>query len=205
MIKWKEVEVDVAELKPYERNPRRISEEAYSLLKESIQSLGYHQRIITQPDKTVIGGHQRIRALTELGIKRVKILVPDRELTQDEFRKLLIQDNVAFGEFDFDILAADFDVDELLEFGVPRSLLGFFATPEDKDAEWKGMPEFNQDDAGAYRSIIIHFANPEDIKKFAELISQNITDKTKYLWFPKAERADAKNMGYQVEGEDDAT
>ena len=127
---WTESEADVATLKPYERNPRTISKEAFDRLKESIQSLGFHQRVLCQPDMSVIGGHSRLKALTELGIKRVKILMPDRNLTKDEFRKLLIQDNLPFGSFDFDMLAADFDMGELVEWGMPESLLGLIPIDE---------------------------------------------------------------------------
>ena len=69
MITWQEKIVPVSDLKPYERNPRRISKEAYERLKNSLKDLGYHQRVICQPDYRVIGGHQRIKAMMELGLK----------------------------------------------------------------------------------------------------------------------------------------
>lgn len=123
MISWAEKTVKVNELKPYEKNPRRISEQAFTKLKSSLKDLGYHQRIIATPDLRVIGGHQRIKALTELGIKQVQILVPDKELTDNDFKRLLIQDNLSFGDFDLDMLASDFDVEDLLEWGMPEGLL----------------------------------------------------------------------------------
>lgn len=128
MIVWKEKTVPLSQLKPYERNPRLITKEAYDRLKDAIKKLGFHQRMVCQPidDKgfyPIIGGHQRLKALSELGFKDVQILVPDRALTTDEFRQLLIQDNLPFGQHDFSILAADFDMDELLEWGVPEKWL----------------------------------------------------------------------------------
>lgn len=122
-IEWEERSVPVADLIPYERNPRTISKKAFEKLKESLRDMGYHQRIIAQPDLKVIGGHQRIRALQEIGVKVIKILVPNRELTLEEFRRILIQDNLPFGEFDFDILSADYDREELASFGMPETLL----------------------------------------------------------------------------------
>lgn len=198
MIVWTEEEVAVSSLKPYERNPRRIAKEDFEKLKQSIQTLGYHQRIVCQPNKLVIGGHQRIRALKELGIKKVNVLIPDRELTQDEFRQLLIQDNLPFGSFDFEILSADFEAEELLDFGMPIGMIGGFATEKANtpEEEWRGMPEFNQPDAGAFRSMIVHFACAEDMQNFFEIINQTYTDKTKFIWYPEAERADEKNMMY---------
>ena len=49
------------------------------------------------------------------------------------------------------------------------------------------MPEFNQDDLTPNRQLIISFKTEKDIQDFANLIGQNITEKTKSLWFPKVE------------------
>ncbi len=126
MIAWREKIVKVADLKPYERNPRRISPAAFAKLKDSLKENGYHQRILATTDLRVIGGHQRIWALNDLGIKEIAVLMPDAELTDDQFRRLLIQDNLPFGEFDFEMLANDFDVNELLDWGLPDDLLAKF-------------------------------------------------------------------------------
>lgn len=122
-IEWQEGTVRLQDLIPYERNPRRISAEAFAKLKSAIKKLGYHQRIIIQPDMTVIGGHQRLRALHELGVREVNVLIPSRPLTQDEYRQLLVQDNLPFGEFDFELLANDFDADALLYWGMNEKLI----------------------------------------------------------------------------------
>jgi hypothetical protein len=63
--------------------------------------------------------------------------------------------------------------------------IGGVDNPED---EWVGMPEFDLSNAQEpHQSIKIHFKCEDDVKAFAKLIGQNITDKTKYLWFPKRE------------------
>jgi hypothetical protein len=59
----------------------------------------------------------------------------------------------------------------------------------DADNEWDGMPEFISNDENAVRDIIVHFTSDEDVKKFAELVNQNITDKTKFIWFPEQENS----------------
>lgn len=53
---------------------------------------------------------------------------------------------------------------------------------------WVGMPEFNQQNKMPYRTLFVHFENKENIQQFAMLINQSITDKTKFVWFPKAEK-----------------
>ena len=136
---WTERKVQVAQLVPYETNPRVISEAAYGRLKASIQEMGYHQRIIVQPDLRVIGGHQRIRALQELGIMEVAVLVPDRVLSQKEFSRLLIQDNVPFGEFDWPKLQTDFAFQDLKDWGLPLEWLAKAKPPFD-DAKAEETP-----------------------------------------------------------------
>lgn len=82
-IQWTDRVVPVVDLQPYERNPRRITKASFEKLKASLQQNGYHQRIIAQPDLRVIGGHQRIRALMDLGVENVTVLVPNRGKAND--------------------------------------------------------------------------------------------------------------------------
>lgn len=51
--------------------------------------------------------------------------------------------------------------------------------------EWQDMPEFIQEDLTSHRKIVVHFRNDEDVKKFAELLGQKITQKQPSLWFPE--------------------
>ena len=58
---------------------------------------------------------------------------------------------------------------------------------EDHDWEehWVGMPEFVQEDNPPYKKIFMNFRNEADYKEFAKLIGQNLTEKTKSIWYPK--------------------
>lgn len=135
-IIWTERTAKVKDLKPYDRNPRKLTKAAFERLTAAIQKLGFHQRLLCTPDLRVIGGHARIRALKSLKIKEVQILVPNRQLTEQEFKQLLISDNGQFGEWDMDILSADFEIDELVDLGVPEALLNFQpVTPDESNSE----------------------------------------------------------------------
>jgi hypothetical protein len=84
------------------------------------------------------------------------------------------------------------DVTKFLEDG---------ALPEDKPLEetddsqltreqffkkyWKGMPTFDQNDNPPWKQIYLNFRNKEDYEKFAKLVEQDLTDKTKSIWYPK--------------------
>ena len=57
-----------------------------------------------------------------------------------------------------------------------------------KEWQWAQMPEYIQEDKQGYQSVIIHFETKEDVAKFAKILNQTITDKTKYLWYPEHEK-----------------
>jgi hypothetical protein len=53
---------------------------------------------------------------------------------------------------------------------------------------WVGMPEFQQDTKAPYKQIYLNFRTKEDYEEFAKLVDQNLTDKTKSIWYPKLEK-----------------
>lgn len=65
-----------------------------------------------------------------------------------------------------------------------RILLGEL---EDASRAWQGMPEFDQRDQTAYRTLHVHFHDEAGVEAFAKLLGRSITDKTRFLWFPEAE------------------
>ena len=139
---WTETKMLLSDLRPYNKNPRRITKEQFEKLKRSIQEDGFHQRLLVTEDGRVIGGHQRIKALKELGYKEVECLVPSRELTDEEYERLNIRDNLQAGEWDFEALANFFDADKLLDWGFPEGLLP-------KQEGVVNEPEGDEDEAGS--------------------------------------------------------
>lgn len=57
----------------------------------------------------------------------------------------------------------------------------------DAHEEWRGMPEFNQPNNGAYRQVIVSFEDQEGVEEFFRLINQSYSSKTKSVWFPDRE------------------
>jgi hypothetical protein len=66
----------------------------------------------------------------------------------------------------------------------------------DAEKEWNDMPEYNQQDETAWRTIKIHFPNDGAVRKFSVLLDQSLTDKTKYLWYPPALVRHAHDKAY---------
>jgi hypothetical protein len=96
--------------------------------------------------------------------------------------------NVA-GEFDFDALAnlPDIDVADLVEFGFQEWELGIAGAVNDPNAEWQGMPECENQDLSAWKSIRVNFNSEQSMKAFAELLKQPLTENTRSIWYPPAE------------------
>jgi hypothetical protein len=114
MIHWTEITVKTHELKPLSNNPRKITQEKLEFLKSSIDELGYIDRVVIDHDGTVLSGNQRIKVINE---DQIKVLKPSRALTDKERNQVVLRLNKHQGEWDFDLLANEFDIDELLSAG----------------------------------------------------------------------------------------
>jgi len=117
-VEWKLKKVKVSALKEWKKNPRKLIEKKLQDLQNSIAKFGVAQPIVVSTDLTICGGHGRKKVLEKMGIKEVDCYIPNRELSEKEFEELNIRlnKNIA-GEFDFDILANEFELDELIEWG----------------------------------------------------------------------------------------
>lgn len=117
MIEWKPEKRKVSDLRELQNNPRKIQEEAFEKLKERITARGFHDVLKLDTEGYILSGNQRKRALTDLGIQEVTVLVPSRELTKEERDKVILESNRNDGIWDMDMLANEFDLETLLDVG----------------------------------------------------------------------------------------
>ena len=123
-------------LKLNDRNPRSIKAEAFKKLCDSIQrdpEFMVLRPIVTDDTGLILGGNMRFRACQQLGMKEVPDtwIVKASDLTDEQKRRFILVDNAPegmAGNFDFDILSADWDVPELEELGFD---MGSLMIPED--------------------------------------------------------------------------
>jgi len=116
--------IEISKLKPATYNPRQITKKQYSDLKDSIDRFGLVDPIIINKNgNIVIGGHQRLKICKELKYKDVDCVVLD--LNKEQERELNIRLNKSGGEWDMDILANEFDIEELKEWGFKDIEFGF--------------------------------------------------------------------------------
>lgn len=114
--------IKISKLKAATYNPRQISTKQYNDLKKSLDKFGVVDPIIINKDYTVIGGHQRLKICKELNHKEIGCIILD--LDKDDERELNIRLNKNTGEFDMDILANEFDIDNLVDWGFKHIDLG---------------------------------------------------------------------------------
>lgn len=122
-------------------NPRKINRKAYEALKKSLKDfpeMKQLREIVVDEELTILGGHQRIYALKDLGYSDVTVKQVFG-LTDKQKREFMIKDNTASGEWDTDIIANQWDIEELENWGVPNFNLGDIGgepkDPAGKDSE----------------------------------------------------------------------
>jgi DNA modification methylase len=126
--------VKIGEVKANPNNPRLIKDDKFKKLVKSINEFPEMLQlrpIVVNNDMVTLGGNMRLKACKEAGLKEVYIIKASNlsEAQQSEF---IIKDNVGFGEWDWDMIANQYDEEELKEWGLD---LPIFETIEDLEAE----------------------------------------------------------------------
>jgi ParB-like chromosome segregation protein Spo0J len=112
--------VKISEVKNNPKNPRLIKDDKFKKLVKSIQEFPQMlelRPIVVDENNIVLGGNMRLKACKEAGLKEVYIVKAQNltELQKDEF---IVKDNVGFGEWDWDMLANQWDTEKLDEWGL---------------------------------------------------------------------------------------
>jgi ParB-like chromosome segregation protein Spo0J len=112
--------VKISEVKNNPNNPRTIKDDKFQKLVQSIKDFPKMleiRPIVVNDDMIVLGGNMRLKACKEAGLKEVTIIKAS-ELTEDEQKQFIIKDNVSGGEFDWEMLANEWDSEELEAWGL---------------------------------------------------------------------------------------
>jgi hypothetical protein len=158
------------DIKPNPNNPRVLRDDKFQKLKQSItefpKMLSLRPMVIDE-NNVVLGGNMRLRALQELGFTDVEEAWVKRssDLTEDEKKRFIIADNVAFGEWDWDTLANDWEVVDLEAWGleIPQFDEGNDEDLEDLSDKIKSM----------FKIEVICKDEQEQEKTYNKLIEQN--------------------------------
>jgi ParB-like chromosome segregation protein Spo0J len=160
--------VKIQEVKLNPNNPRLIKDDKFKKLVKSIQELPQMleiRPIVVNADMIVLGGNMRLKACKEAGLKEVPIIIADN-LTEEQQREFLIKDNVSGGEWDFEMLANEWDVEQLEDWGLDLPIFMEEPSYEDLIGEEKNKPA----------TMKITFTSPEQLQK-AEIEIQELLDR----------------------------
>lgn len=148
-LEWYTEKRKVSDLIPYEYNPRKRTPERIQKLKESIERFNLVEIPAINLDNTIIAGHQRVFALYEIGRGNdiIDVRVPNRMLTDEEFKEYNVRSNIGIGEWDLDMLLehfSDFNFDDLglnLDFELPDELMNSPESEQDFELEIPEEPK----------------------------------------------------------------
>jgi ParB-like chromosome segregation protein Spo0J len=112
-------EINIKEIKSNPNNPRVLKDDKFKKLVQSLKDfpeMANVRPIVVNTDMIVLGGNMRLRAMQEAGWKKAPVQIVDWSIEkQNEF---IIKDNVGFGEWDWDILANEWNESELTDWGL---------------------------------------------------------------------------------------
>ena len=138
--------VNINKIKPNPKNPRIIKDDKFRKLVKSIEE--FPQMLEKRPlvcftdvdDKLVVlGGNMRLKAAKELGLKELPVMLAD-DWTEEQKNEFLIKDNVGFGEWDWNDLQADWDTEQLEEWGLDMPELEVAIELEAEEDDFDATP-----------------------------------------------------------------
>ena len=107
-------------IKQNPNNPRTINKDKFNKLVKSIEEFPRMlelRPIVLNKDNIVLGGNMRLKACKHIGLTEVPVVYAD-DLTEEEQRQFIIKDNVGFGDWDWELLANEWDVSDLNDWGL---------------------------------------------------------------------------------------
>jgi site-specific DNA-methyltransferase (adenine-specific) len=141
----------INKIKSNPNNPRVIKDDKFKKLVQSLKDLpemAQVRPIVVNQDMIVLGGNMRLKAMKEAGWKEAPVAVVDWD--EDKQRQFIIKDNVGFGEWDWDMLANEWDADEIESWGLDLPV--DLAVQEEIEAE---EDDFDVPEGGIETDIVL--------------------------------------------------
>jgi len=205
----KKLPIDAIKTAPY--NPRielKPGNPEYEKLKRSIQEFGAVEPLVwNEHNGVLVGGHQRLRVMQDMGQTEVEVSVVNIPDVNKE-KALNIALNRIQGDWDAVKLSELFN--QMANDHYDLSLTGFeqlqidsisLLTKDPEDAadamkHWQGMPEYVNQDMNSWRHVVVHFKDQAGFDAFAKAIGRELTDSTRYMWFPDEPRMETEAKRY---------
>ena len=142
-LEWHNEKRKISDLIPYESNPRNLTEKQYKDLKKSLTKFNLAEIPAINLDNKICAGHQRLKIMSEVygSDFEIDVRVPNRKLSEKEFQEYNVRSNKNTGEWQFDILANEFEVDELIEWGFDEKELDLNLWNDTDESKLDEVPE----------------------------------------------------------------
>ena len=115
--------VKISEVKLNPNNPRLIKDDKFKKLVQSVKDFPEMlniRPIVVNRDMIILGGNMRYKACKEAGLKEIPIIIAD--LTEEQQKEFLIKDNTSGGEWDWEVLANEWNSEQLEAWGLDMQL-----------------------------------------------------------------------------------
>lgn len=125
--------MNISQLKLTDANPRYIRDEKFKKLCQSLEDFPEMlevRKVIINEDFEVLAGNMRVRAALHLGWSTIPVQIVKWDKKKQQ--RFIIQDNIEFGDWDWDKLANDWDMEDLTDWGLE---LHFIDEDEQDDEE----------------------------------------------------------------------
>lgn len=175
-ITWSTEKRLIIDIKPAEYNPRTLTDAQKEQLSISVSKFNIADPIIINKNNNIIGGHQRVKVLIDLGVEEVDVRVPDRLLTEEEEKELNLRLNKNLGEWDWDLLEG-FSSQLLLDVGFSDEELDqIFKVSLDPEEKDDAIPDTRETDIklgdmfqlGEHRLLCGDATKSEDAEKLMQ-------------------------------------
>ena len=171
LMKVSQIQYNTGQIQGVPKNPRFFRDHRYRLMKKSIEEspeMLYLREVIVYPFEdsfVAICGNLRLRACRELGFKEVPVKVLPVETPAEKLREYASKDNVSFGENDVESMRQEWNIEELMGWGVEipeeKKKDAFeqrFNNIKDEDAIYPMIPKYDE----KHELFIIHSTNEVD-------------------------------------------
>jgi ParB-like chromosome segregation protein Spo0J len=112
-------QISISDIKPNPSNPRIIKDDKFKKLVKSLKDFPEMSKvrpIVVNKDMIVLGGNMRLKAMKEAGWKEAPVEIVD--WPEEKQKEFIIKDNIGFGEWEWEIIASDWDAEELEDWGL---------------------------------------------------------------------------------------
>lgn len=161
------MKVAIDKIKTNPKNPRIIKDDKFKKLVQSLKDfpeMADVREVVVNKDMVVLGGNMRLKAMKEAGWKEVPVKVVD--WTQEKQDQFIIKDNASFGDWDWDVLANEWDAHELDDWGIDL--------PGDFSGEDISIPDNSPE--GMQSIVVVAYDDIQDLDKITEFYNLESID-----------------------------